>query len=504
MASQRARGSSAGLARGASWSLLGTGTDYLVSLLLALALGKHFGPVVYGLWPLAVGILELPRALGGVALGTSLVRSIAQTRPEEYIDVAGLARAGAVLMLGTGAVLGMAIAIFSSTLAALFGRPELIPMLQLGAVVVIGGSALWYVQAVLQGRRRIAVLAQSQMVSSVVRLAVTLLAVFVAGGSIASAVIGLAAGYIVAAAIYAWLGLRGLRLQSGRASSKQYRDLIRYTLPLMVTWLAYFLAGRMDFILLGAISDDKADVGYLAMAASFAMAPYIVVQALGTAISPSVTRAWAFSDVPTLEAVYSRAHRAVALIYVPISAGMILLIGPLIAMILPSYQPCSLLVQIMCAGMLLRAVGALCSGGILTPGGFAKEVAWLAAFSAAGNVMLDIALIPTLGALGSAIGTTFVFGANGIAAFIIVGKRMRLTIGLAGVYTLPLLATLAASLATGAVLLSRAVNDPGRFAAAALAGAIVYCSVVYAADQEVRRHVHRLGLAIAQALWSKP
>jgi O-antigen/teichoic acid export membrane protein len=166
----------------------------------------------------------------------------------------------------------------------------------------------------------------------------------------------------------------------------------------------YLIYQQTDVLMLGALR-STAEVGVYRMAANLALVIGFAAGSAGVVLAPHVASAWAsgrHKDVSDVSSQMSRiATGLTTFVYFGVLAGT-----PLIVYILgPDYSGLIVPLAILGTGHIARA-STSSALNLITMTGAARIAVWGVAASAGLNIVLNAALIPPFGMVGSAIATT--------------------------------------------------------------------------------------------------
>lgn len=181
---------------------------------------------------------------------------------------------------------------------------------------------------------------------------------------------------------------------------------LKPNLVLFVPVVAISLYTVMDKVMLGWLSASFAENGYFENAYKVATMPTAVVTALGTVMLPRVTNMLAHGDregahrylgtsmwaAMAMSFAFAFGVAGVAPVLVPVFFG-------------DGFEPCEAAMCAIVADMPFMAWANVIRTQLLIPEGRDKEYVASVVAGAAVNIAVNITLIPSLGALGAAIGT---------------------------------------------------------------------------------------------------
>ncbi len=369
---------------------------------LSITLARLLGPEGYGSYSVAYALVLMMGVPARMGLPALIVRETAryQLRREWGLLRGLLACSNRVVALTSGSVLvvGSAICLARDDASDRAGTTllafVLVPIVAFSDVRV----------ATLRGLRRIG---SAQIPEMLVRPALALLSIAVLS-QVARVTPQAAMAIQVGAATSAFLvGAVLLRRQlpdEVRAAVVQLdtaawrASLIPLTLMATMT----LVSSQIDTVLLGALgSEVEAGLYRVALQGSTLVATVLVMA--NAVAAPQAARLFAAKDLVSLQRLVTVNARAVLALSLPL-ALVLIAFGPWVIGLVfgQEYRSASLPLKILCAGQIINA-GTGSVGLLLNMSGNEHVTARALVVSTTINVVLDLALIPTLGATGAAL-----------------------------------------------------------------------------------------------------
>ena len=130
-------------ARSILWTIVRTGSDYILSFAVFAVLARRLGPEAFGLFALAVAFAEFGKVLPAAGLATAIQR--ARRVPAAMADtVFWTSLAVALLVAGV-------LALLAGPIAGMFGEPDVAPLLMaLGVILVISVAGSIHIALMLR------------------------------------------------------------------------------------------------------------------------------------------------------------------------------------------------------------------------------------------------------------------------------------------------------------------------------------------------------------------
>jgi O-antigen/teichoic acid export membrane protein len=236
-----------------------------------------------------------------------------------------------------------------------------------------------------------------------------------------SGVVGLFVGTLAGNAAAAIYGSVVARRSFGPGVSRQeLRSMLAYGLPLLLPGLATWGLAFVDRFLLAGLSSLK-EVGEYAVANRIAGVVLFLVTAFGTAYSPFALSIYA-EDPETERRLRARALNLLTVGLLAVSAALALFAREIILVIAPDFHTAYQSVGLLAIGTTEFGLTTIVLFGI----SIRRATKWAAIYSGAAalvNIMLNVALIPLSGQVGSAIATAVAFG---LLAYLYYRKSQQL------------------------------------------------------------------------------
>jgi O-antigen/teichoic acid export membrane protein len=442
---------------------------------LVLFLTRELGPEGFGLFALALGIGALLMLPSDFGITAAAARFVAERSVDERA-VAEIARQALGLkLIATGAV-SVALFLSAEWIADVFGEEGLVWPLRGIAFAIFGQSLFLFFSGLFLAQQKAAVNLRLTSGESAVELAASAGLVLLGAGA-AGAAFGRGIGYVAGSLLGVMLMARLLGRRAVRPAAGAWaRPVVRYAAPLALTnWVTTTLA-YLDTVLVAAFLSS---VAVALVQAPLRLVPFLLYPALAIAstVAPALARPEGGprpDGKPLLTAL-----RLLVSLHAAIVAVILVWAGPIVDLLFgPGYAGSAEILRALSPYVFLAGLAPLLafSANYL---GLAGGRLPIALGALAINVVVDLALIPLIGAVGAAVGLSLAF------AFY-VPAHLRLCRRELGFSLRPLLATLArASLAAAAAslaLLAAGTSELGlgQWIGGALGALVVFCAVLLA------------------------
>lgn len=372
---------------------------------LTLFLVRYLGPDDYGIFALALsvgGLLLLPADFG---ISRSAARFMAE-RLGGSQPAAVLRQAIALKAIGVG-VIALALIAAAGPIANAYDQPSLEWPLRVIALALLGQSFMVLFRATFEAMGRNALGFRLALTESALEVTASV-GLVLAGAGVTGAVAGRAFGYGVAAVLGLALALRAVghsSLRDAPRSELSLRRIAAYAGALFIVDAAFAAFSQVDVLLIGALLDARSAGLFSAPAQILVFAEYAGL-ALAAGVAPRLARGR--GQKPNVEAFRSALRLLLAFQFVLV-APVVVWATPITHLLLgPGYEESADVFRALGLYVLMMGPGPLLALGVNYLGEARRRVP-LALGAVAINVVIDLILIPEIGIVAGAIGTTVAF-----------------------------------------------------------------------------------------------
>jgi O-antigen/teichoic acid export membrane protein len=387
-----------------------------LTIYLARTLGAH----EYGVFALALGVgglLVLPSDFG---ISSSAARFIAEHRGDREAAAAVLSDALRLKTFITVPVC-VALALLAGPIASAYGTPSLAWPLRGVAIALAGQNVLALYQGAFMALGRTSLQLRVTVAESVVETGATVALVLLGSGA-AGAGFGRAIGYTVGAAAAVAVGVRYLgssSLPRARRAHGRMRQIAGYAGPLLIVDGAFTAFEQVDILLIGGFLSATA-VGVFQAPLRLATFLHYPGRSLASAITPRL------ADGVRNAAEVARFQdtlRYLILVQMAMLAPVVVWAGPMVHVALGgSYAGSEPVLRALAPFVVLNGLAPMVSLAVNYLGEARRRIP-IAIFTVVVNVAIDVALIPTIGVVGGAIGTDVAFAIY-VPAHLLICRRM--------------------------------------------------------------------------------
>jgi O-antigen/teichoic acid export membrane protein len=419
------------IAAGFKATLLARAVHALANGALLLVLTRYLlDPDQYGLLYFAISVVGIAQLFGSLGVPNATARYVNEYLENDETQVRYIIRWSLAIILTVAITVSVVVSLAGNGLADLLGRPAVGPLLTVGGLYIAGRSLIGYLKSVFQAFNRVGYSAALTVINSVTRLAVTSGLVLLGYG-----VTGAMAGYVVGFFVAIAVGLVALYVRFYRPlppSTNPESDLrgriARYSIPTAATRASVVLDSKIDTVLVGILATPTA-VAFYTLARQIADLCIAPAQSLGFTITPTLGEQSAAENSDVAGQIYTESLRNVLLLYVPAAAGLVIMAEPTIRYVVgQEYLGAVPLVQLYAFFVIVRAIHKI-TGSALDYLGLARVRAIARGTSAGGNFLLNLLLIPPLGALGAGIATVITYSAYTGVNVYYIHRELRFDVG---------------------------------------------------------------------------
>ncbi len=397
-----------GIVRNTTFAFAVQVTVAAFSAVLTLFLVRRLGPDGYGIFALAVAIGILCALLAELGISPATARFVAEGRGDRNA-MAGVVASALRLKLPLTTAVACALFAASGPIADAYGHNSLTWPLRGIAIALFGQSIAALLGGSFVAQGRVALNLRVVLSGGLVELSTTVALVLLGAGATGAA-FGRAAGWLVAATFavaltVTSLGRSAVALGAATAGRGRGREIVRYAGALVLVDAAVVLFDQIDAILIGAIL-GTASVGVFQAPmrlTTFLLYPgYAVANGVAPRLSRGVHHR---ADASALRLAY----RLIVLFQAALIAPVVVWAEPIADLLFgDEFAESADVLRWLAPFVFLSGLAALVSLGANYLG-LARRRVVIAVAAVLVNIVLDLALIPTIGVIGAAIGTSVAY-----------------------------------------------------------------------------------------------
>jgi O-antigen/teichoic acid export membrane protein len=392
------------LAKGATVSLIGKFAGALLAAALQIMLARLLGRSGYGQYAIGVTVMTMAGVIATVGLNNGAIRFGARFWPSDGPRLKDILAKSVGLSLLVGTALALVVFMAAPWLAeSAFHDATLEPVIRLFAIAIPLFSAMRVGSAATRISQRTQYSVLIEDVGQPVAALALILGLFLLSRHLSAVVAGSVLSYAIGlglAAYFVWLIF--LRQNPGtRRKAVSTTELMSYSAVTVATSMFVTLINRTDRLLLGYFL-SSADVGVYQAIVQASILFTTVLAAFNAIFSPMIADLYHRSDMRRLSRLFVLSTRWGVYICLPMFVVIALMPQDVIRIVFgPGFLAGSIPLVILSTAQLINvATGAV--GFMLIMTGRQKPWLVISAVMAAGNILLNIVLIPRLGLVGAA------------------------------------------------------------------------------------------------------
>lgn len=393
-------------------SAFGNGLGYLLGIVLARLLGADD----FGLYAIGMAVFNVVMLVALCGADTAVVKFAS-----EAFERGDRLRAARTLVVALGFValvgaLAAGLLVWSSRtwLIAIYGRPQLVPVFAILAVVIPIAMAVTVLLASLQAGHafsRVAVV--RYLWEPFGKLTLAVLALWAGWGLVGVAgAIGTVSLVSLLLALYNARTMLSRGLTGGAITRGLAVPLMRYGLPLSVMTIVGVFAPRTDILFLGYWA-DPAQVGLYQASYQTAAVLTLIAAALDTAFAPLSAGLFAAGDLTRLKGLYRNVSRWLLTLSFPVALVLIVFGSDILALFGPAFPLAAGCLLLLALGQWINNLTTF-AHTILLMSGHARLAMWNTIGTGAFFLCLNWLLIPRWGITGAAAAVAFSMGLGGL------------------------------------------------------------------------------------------
>lgn len=401
------------VASGASLVFVGRVTKLVLLFATQLLMARILGSTDYGGVILATMLAALATTFATAGMEKGLLREVA-IHEDDAVSGRGAVRSGLGIAVATGGVGGVVVFLAAPALAAdVFGDPALTPLFRLGALSIpfrtVGAVAI----AIARGSRDATPHVVVNQLLDPILTFVLVGSLVVAGFGAFGAIAGVVATSLLAAVAALWLGVRSLPFDLRGPSESMHRQVLLFSLPLMLAASMEFVIHHTDTFLIGAFM-ASADVGVYSIAYQLREVGRFFFYPATFLLPPVITRLAKRDETGSARRIYQLTTKWIVVATTPLLFGVFLFPAVVIRLAFgEEYVPGATALRILLASVmvsLLFGANALA----LVALGHNRVNLYVDAAAALANVALNLVLIPPFGIAGAAIASAAAFATRDV------------------------------------------------------------------------------------------
>ncbi|HEX2171882.1 MAG TPA: oligosaccharide flippase family protein [Dehalococcoidia bacterium] len=390
---------------GLIWGQIGRLADLALGLALSLLIVRLLGPERYAAYAVVLSVVGFAGLIGSLGYGEALARYLPELAASDAGGVTGLLRRLTGERLVVTLIAGILVWLAAPVIAGWARTPDVARYAGLIAALIVAQGLWELLQNYFTAALRLRAFALIRMAGQIAGIGIALTLFAVAGIEVWVPLVALIANYVLTGGLFLGGVVPALRGPARRADLAAARRFGRYVWLTNLATLG--LAGQVDVLLIAALLPDPAQAGFYNAAVLLLGRLYSVLTGWTAVLVPAAAAARARQGVSGLARSYALYLKLSLLTLVPplIFTGVW---AEAIALTLfgGEYAAVAPLIVLYAAFNLASALaGAIISQPLLQVAERQRTLLWLRVGAGGLNVLLDILLIPRLGAAGAVVAT---------------------------------------------------------------------------------------------------
>jgi O-antigen/teichoic acid export membrane protein len=399
-------------AKGGFHLLWGLVLSTVISAVGTIVIARLLGPDNMGLYTIALAAPNLIATFRDWGITTAMIKYSAEANAENNIEkIRSVFVSGLVFEIIFGLALSVLSLVLSPFLAQVYGRPEIVQLIQIASLFILTGALVNTATAAFTGMEKMHLNSVMLIVQSIVKTALIIALVAIGLGTL-GAVIGFSVGVLFAGLIGVLLMFVMYRSLPKPVSGvlglmKTIKIMLRYGLPLSIgAILAGFLT-QFNSTVMAIFVTNNSFIGNYSVAQNFVVLITFFATPVTTMLFPAFSKLDAKKDRETLKNVFQYSVKYAALIVVPVTVLVMALAQPAIGTIFEDrYLQAPLYLALLAIIYLFSALGSLSTTSLINGQGYTKYNLKLTLLSVAIGFPLGFVLISQFGIIGLIVAST--------------------------------------------------------------------------------------------------
>jgi len=350
-------------ARGGFFLISGSILSTIISAIASIVIARLLGPGLYGQYALALVVPQILFLFADLGINQGLIKFSASLRTNgETGRITQLIKYGMLLKALIGTIIFIVNFAFADYFATiLLSRPDIGPYIRIASIAIIFQIIFTTATSAFVGLDKTEYNALTTNMQAVAK-AIVSVALVLLGLSVAGAVMGYVASYIIAAIVGTGMLFlllkKHLKAENRSNFGHELKILISYGIPLyMSVLLVGFIPSYQNLILAMFTSDT--DIGNLKAATNFITLITLVSTPIVTALLPAFSKLNTTSNGKTND-FFKLANKYTTLLILPIAVLIMIFSNEIVQIIYGStYQSASLFLLMYCPVYFLVGIGYL-------------------------------------------------------------------------------------------------------------------------------------------------
>jgi O-antigen/teichoic acid export membrane protein len=393
-------------AKGGFHFLWGLVVSSVISAVGAIFIARLLGADSYGLYSVALVAPNLIATFRDWGVSTALVKYSAEYNNENNFDkVRSIFVSGLFFELTLGVLLSLLSFALAGTLAHIFARPTIVPLIQISSFVILTSALVNTATAAFTGMEIMHLNSIMLIIQSILKTALIIALVLFGLGAL-GAVEGYTISFLLAGltgAILMWTVYRNLKKTVNAKLNvlATTKIMLKYGLPLSIGQMIGGFSSVFYSYILAIFVTNNIPIGNYNVALNFIVLINFFATPITTMLFPAFSKLNAEKDKEALKNVFQYSVKYSSLIVLPISGLIIALAQPAVGTLYADkYTLAPLFLALSALHFFTTAAGSLSINGLINGQGYTKFGMKLSIVTSAAGLPLSLVLIPQFGVIG--------------------------------------------------------------------------------------------------------
>jgi len=368
-------------------------------------MARYLGPDGLGLFSMAIMIMGIVELIASFGIYDANIKYVAEYK-EDKSKLYSLVSSAFITMIISGAIASLTLFFFSDTLASVFNMPSLALLLKIYALALPFSLVHGISFGFFTGLRKMKYHAFIRILNASLAL-IFILILLMIGLGVVGAILGTIFALITTFGV-AMVIIKRLVRFTFSDYQKNMKVLVSFGSRLTGANIIGEIYNYADTLMIGYFLTST-EVGYYAVAISLGRFFRFIPRAIGQVAYPTISEYWAKNDIQAINKLADKSTKYSACILVFAGMSVIFFAEDIVTFLftpefLPAVLPLAILVTGTVTAGIIRSLG-----DIFASVGKVNLLLKITAIGAVGDVLLNLALIPTYGIIGAATATTAVY-----------------------------------------------------------------------------------------------
>lgn len=394
------------VAQGAIFNFVGAISRTFLGFLLVYVLAKVLNANDMGVFFLGVNIVTVLAIVSLAGVDMSLRRFIPIVNSQgDHSKAWTYFYTGLVIVIPTTLIIALTLVALSGYLGSeVFNKPHLQLVLQLLSIFLVLFSIAQFLLAATQSFKKMQYWVISlDIVNNALRIVIILILAYF-GFKLMAGLWAYIVSIVVATALAIYFFIKTMPKREGEVGKLEIRDVLCFSIPVAISRLVNSGNGSVEILLLGYFL-QATQVGLYTVAVKIVSVGVIVLASFNTMFSPMISEYTSKNHIKELGVLFSSITRWVFIISLPLYSLIAWFAPSIGALFGKEYVHAQTCIVVLCLGQIVNSLTGP-AGQILLMSGQSFVNLWTNLTGFIITIVLNVALIPQYGIVGSALGVS--------------------------------------------------------------------------------------------------